>query len=240
MSKYEPIYRKIKSEIENGKYHNGDFLPSEKEYTEMFSCTRNTVRRAISLLTNEGYLIPQHGKGVQVIYEANTDKNIFTVGGIESFQEAIARNKQKVLTKVITFEETVVDEEISYKTGLDIGEEIYFVERIRYFDNKALIYDINYFLKKEVSNLTKEIAKKSIYEYLENELNITISNSRRRVYAEDANKKDKKYLDLDKYTYLLVVSGQVFNNKGVMFEYTESRHRPDHVCFVESAIRQKI
>ena len=99
---------------------------------------------------------------------------------------------------------------------------------------------MNYFLKKEVPSLTKEIAKKSIYDYIENELNITISNSRRRVYAEDANKKDHKYLDLGKYNYLLVVSGQVFNNKGVMFEYTESRHKPDLVCFVESAVREKI
>lgn len=238
MAKYEKIYKKIKSDIESGKYQRGDYLPSEKEYTEYFSCTRNTVRRALSLLTSETYIIPQHGKGVQVIYSANEDRNIFTVGGIESFAEAIQRNKQKVETKIACFKEIIVDEEISLLSGFDVGTKLFYIERLRYFNKKAIILDKNYFLKEEMPNLTKEIAKKSIYHYLENELHMSITNSRRRVTAEDATKQDKKLLDLDKYNYVLVVSGQVFNTKGIMFEYTQSRHRPDYVCFIESAVRQ--
>ena len=64
--KYEPIYRAIKEEILNGTYAFGDFLPSENTYTEQFRCTRNTVRRALSILTSEGFLMPQHGKGIYI------------------------------------------------------------------------------------------------------------------------------------------------------------------------------
>ena len=85
-----------------------------------------------------------------------------------------------------------------------------------------------------------EFTAQKIYHYLEDELHMTITTSRRRVTAEKASQKDEELLDLGSYDFVLVVSGQVFNSKGVMFEFTQSRHRPDQVCFVESAVRQRV
>lgn len=42
-AKYESIYHLIRKDITDGKYAFGDYLPSENEYAERFSCTRNTV-----------------------------------------------------------------------------------------------------------------------------------------------------------------------------------------------------
>ena len=64
-AKYETIYLQIRKDITSGKYQFGDYLPSENEYAERFDCTRNTVRRALSILTGEGYLQPRHGRGVR-------------------------------------------------------------------------------------------------------------------------------------------------------------------------------
>jgi len=217
-AKYEPIYRSIREDIETGKLGYGDFLPSENDYTEQFGCTRNTVRRALSMLTADGFVLPQHGRGVQVIYRPDENRSIFTIGGIESFAEALE----------------------NFSSGFDIGSELYYIERVRVVDGKALIFDTNIFLKSETDGLTPAIAGDSIYRYLENELHMTITTSRRRVTAEKAGARDKELLDLDSYDFVLVVTGQVFNSKGVMFEYTQSRHRPDQVCFVESAVRQKV
>ena len=239
-AKYEPIYRMIREEIESGKYSYGDFLPSENTYTSLFDCTRNTVRRALAMLAAEGFVLPQHGRGVQVIYRRDESQSIFTIGGIESFAEATDRNQKKVKTRINTFQIITADENLSMKTGFDIGSELYYIERVRVVDGMALIFDTNYFLKSETGNITPAIAASSIYHYLEDELHMTITTSRRRITAEKATAKDKQLLDLDSCDFVLVVSGQVFNAKGVMFEYTQSRHRPDQVCFVESAVRQKV
>lgn len=239
-AKYEPIYRLIREEIENGKYIYGDFLPSENTYTEMFDCTRNTVRRALSILAADGYVLPQHGRGVQVIYRPDENRSIFTIGGIESFAEATRRNQKPVETRINIFEIITADARLSIRTGFDIGSELYHIERTRIVDGKALIHDTNYFLKSETEGLSPDIAARSVYRYLEEDLHMTITTSRRRVTAEKATHMDMDNLDLDSYDFVLVVSGQVFNSKGVMFEYTQSRHRPDQVCFVESALRQKV
>lgn len=239
-AKYEPIYKQIKEDIVNGKYKVGEYLPSENTYADRYACTRNTVRRALGILTNEGYIIPQHGKGVQVIYDPTHIQNIFTVGGIESFDEARKRTNANVQTVVKIFQEIICDEQLSLMTGFDIGSKLYYIERIRIIDQIASIFDTNIFLASEAEGLTPEIAQKSIYNYLENNLHMSITTSRRRVTAEDATPKDEEYLNLDSHHFVLVVTGQVFNSKEIMFEYTQSRHRPDKACFVESATRQSL
>lgn len=237
--KYEMIYHSIKQSIENGKFPYHSYLPSEHEFIRIYDCTRNTVRRALTLLNQDGYILSQHGKGAQVIYQNDAEKNLFSIGGIESLQEATDRNNKKLKTKVIHFEETAIDEDTSLETGFDVGQEVYIVERVRIIDGEPLIHDRSIFLKSEVPNLTKKIAEKSIYQYLEEEKQIVITTSKRRVTAEKATAEDKRLLHSEKYDFVLVVSGQVFNSKGVMFEYTQSRHHPTKVCFVESALRTK-
>lgn len=239
-NKYEPIYRTIREEIETGKYHSGDYLPSENEFAARFGVTRNTVRRALSILTSEGFLLPQHGRGVQVLRQPHESRSIFTIGGIESFAEAAERSKMESYTRLLSFMEVTADEKISMRTGFDIGEKLYYIERIRYLDRQAVIYDTNIFLRSETPGLTPSIAASSIYDYLEDTLGMTITTSRRRVAAERATEKDRELLDLGSFDFILTVCGQVFNSRGIMFEFTESRHVPDKVCFVESAVRQKI
>ena len=164
----------------------------------------------------------------------------YTIGGIESFAEATRRNQKKVETRINTFQIIKADRKLSMKTGFDIGDELYYIERVRLFDSKALIFDTNYFLKSETEGLSPDIASKSIYHYLEDELHMTITTSRRRITAQQATERDRELLDLNHFDFILSVAGQVFNSRGVMFEYTESRHVPDQVCFVESAVRQKV
>ncbi len=238
-AKYEPIYNDIRNQIETGMLKFGDFLPSENEYAQKYDCTRNTIRRALSILTSDGYVLPQHGRGVQVIYQVPEDRSVFTIGGIESFREATQRNQTKISTKVIYFQTVVCDETISRMTGFDVGCELYFIQRVRTLNKKNIIFDTNILLKSEAEGLTKQIAENSIYEYLEGKLGMTITTSRKRITAEKATHTDRALLTLDDLDFVMVVTGQVFNSKGIMFEYTQSRHRPDQVCFVESAVRQK-
>ena len=46
--------------------------------------------------------------------------------------------------------------------------------------------------------------------------------------VEKMTQIDEKYLDLDDYNCLAVVTSQTYNGDGEMFEYTQSRHRPDY------------
>lgn len=237
-SKFEQIYKDLKEKIESGDYAYQDLLPSENTMVSIYNCSRNTIRRALSELTEQGYVQPLHGKGVRVIYQP-IDQAAFTIGGIESFKESAIRNHTKRHTEVLQFAEITADERLAAKTGFPVGSELYYLQRVRFLDGIALILDINMFLKSLVPNLTKEIAENSIYEYIENDLGMSIVTSKRKMTVERATQIDEKYLQLNDYNCLAVVTGQTFNADGIMFEYTQSRHRPDYFCFQDTATRKR-
>ena len=72
----------------------------------------------------------------------------------------------------------------------------------------------------------------------ENTLHMPIVTSKRKMTVERATPVDEKYLELNDYNCLAVVTGQTFNADGIMFEYTQSRHRPDYFCFQDTATRR--
>ena len=84
-SKFEEIYKDLKNHVRQGDYLYSELLPSENTLIGIYDCSRNTIRRAIAGLVEDGYVQSVHGKGVQVIYQPS-EKTNFTVGGIESFQ----------------------------------------------------------------------------------------------------------------------------------------------------------
>ncbi len=63
--------------------------------------------------------------------------------------------------------------------------------------------------------------------------------TQRRYTVEKATQLDRKYMDLQGYNCLMVVSNETFNKNGIQFEYTDSRHRPDRFVFYELAQRKK-
>ena len=62
-TKYAKLMEYIKDEIIMGRIKPGDQIPSENTLAQKLSLSRHTVRKAISILVNEGYLYTEHGRG---------------------------------------------------------------------------------------------------------------------------------------------------------------------------------
>ena len=237
-AKYEGIYHSIKKRIEAQDYPYQSLLPSENTLIEEYACSRNTVRRALAELVADGYVQTMQGRGVRVIYQP-VGKTTFTIGGIETFQETARRNHLHAVTKVTKFETVIADECFASKSGFSVGDELWSIERVRYLDGKALIRDVNYFLKEFVPGLTPEIAANSIFDYIENTLGMQIITSKRLITVEHVTARDEKLLDMGTYGCVVVVVNQTFNDAGLLFEYTQNRHHPDYFSFQDIATRKK-
>ena len=238
-AKYHHIYEILRERIESEEYPRSSTLPSEHTLIEEFDCSRNTIRRAIGLLAENGYVQSLQGKGVNIIYQTK-DQSELLFDEIESLKEAATRNKKDYETKIICFAELTVDEHIHRRTTFPVGKEIYYIQRVRYFNGTALIIDHNYFLKDIVGELTPEIAQYSIYEYIEKTLGEKIVTTKRKMTVEHITQIDEKYMDMKDYNCLAVVSSWTYNGDGIIFEFTQSRHRPDKFAFYDQAQRMKL
>lgn len=61
--KYFTLMEELKEEILSGRIAPGEKLPSENQLTEKYGLSRHTVRKALNLLEQEGYIEACHGKG---------------------------------------------------------------------------------------------------------------------------------------------------------------------------------
>ena len=83
-NKYLTIYKELANHIKNGKYKPNDLLPSETELMKAYNVSRDTIRKSLNILTQEGYIQKAQGKGSFVL---DINRFSFPVSGVVSFKE---------------------------------------------------------------------------------------------------------------------------------------------------------
>lgn len=69
-AKYQQIADRLRAAIESGELGPGERLPSEPDLVRDYDASRNTVRLAIALLTNQGLVVTRQGLGTFVLEPA--------------------------------------------------------------------------------------------------------------------------------------------------------------------------
>lgn len=234
-NKYQIIYNTIVDQIKRGEIAANTLLPSENELKDQYDTSRETIRKALNLLAQNGYIQKVRGKGSIVIDISKFD---FPVSGLVSFKELSEKMGKKART--IVNELSLVIKPNSYiKQQLQLSgkDSVWKVVRTREIGGNKIILDKDYLVKSFVPNLTEEICADSIYEYLENELNLKISFARKEIVIEEPTAEDRFLLDLDGFHNIVVIKNYVYLEDASLFQYTESRHRPDKFRFVDFARR---
>ena len=67
MAKYQVLADWIRQNIEDGTFQPGERLPSEQKFQEQFEVSRQTVRKALSVLEEAGILRSRQGSGTFVV-----------------------------------------------------------------------------------------------------------------------------------------------------------------------------
>ncbi|HEX5188073.1 MAG TPA: GntR family transcriptional regulator [Streptosporangiaceae bacterium] len=65
-AKYQEIADRLRGQIDSGTLQPGERLPSEPDLVRQFDASRNTVRLALALLTNQGLVVTRQGLGTFV------------------------------------------------------------------------------------------------------------------------------------------------------------------------------
>ncbi|MFV3012866.1 trehalose operon repressor [Clostridium botulinum] len=234
-SKYLTIYNEISSKIENNKVQSGEKLSSENKMMKEYNVSRDTIRKALNLLESNGYIQKVKGKGSFVL---DINKFDFPVSGLTSFKELSTKMGVESNTLVKELKLIKPDNFLMKQLNLSKNDDVWKVIRVREINNKKIILDKDFFNKKYVPLLTKDICENSIYEYLENELGLKISFAKKEITVQQATQEDKSYLDFENYNMIVVVKNYIYLDDMSLFQYTESRHRPDRFKFVEFARRK--
>ena len=232
-SKYHTIYLNLLNQIEEKKVKAGELLPSENELMKLYDASRDTIRKSLNLLAQNGYITKAKGKGSVVL---DNSRFSFPVSGVTSFKEMAETMQGSIETIVSQFEIVEADKDLKWELMIQEGN-VYLIERIRVIDQERIIRDIDHLNAQIIPNLTIAHAQDSLYDYIEHVLGLKISFAKKEITVQMATKKDYETLDMKQYTMVVSVKSFTYLEDATLFQYTESRHRPDKFQFIDFAKR---
>ncbi|HEM2750241.1 TPA: UTRA domain-containing protein [Streptococcus suis] len=235
MSKYKKVYADIKEKIEQNIWHANQEMPTENELMEIYSYSKDTIRKALSLLEMDGYIQKRQGRN-SIILDHNLVRKPF-VSELKTVSELNRSAHHQVQTELTNLYIVQGQPEVMKELEVDEKTDLYRVSRVRTIDGERLEYEISYFDRRIVPYLSKEVAEKSIYQYLENDLGLEISHSRREISFRFATEEEKSLLDLAGYDMVVSVTSTTYLSNGQAFQYGTITYRPDKVTFVSMAKR---
>lgn len=234
MKKYKIIFKDLEKAIYNQEYQVDDFLPTETDLAKHYQVSRDTIRKALDLLVQEGLVKKKHGSGSQVIKHEQID---FPVSELTSYQELMEKQGITSKTNVISIDRIIIDQNLAQKTGFNYNQQVWRVIRQRVVEGVASVIDIDYLAIQVVPTLTRAVAEQSIYAYLENELQLNISHALKEITIAQISEQDHILLDLGQDAHVVCIRSKVFLENGQQFQFTESRHKLEKFRFVDYAKR---
>lgn len=226
--KYYRIYEELLNDIQKGVYQNDNLFPSDTDLVKKFNVSRGTIREAIKLLFQQGFLIRKQGKGTFVTYrkiEQDAEKLI-------GFTELMKKHNLKPSAKVLKKEIVIPTANISHLMNLKTGKKVVRLIRLRYGDSQPLIVErsfFNYELFEPIFDM--DLEKNSIFELLHKKTKTELGNALQRIEAISAGKEEHQWLEVDLRTPLLLIKRLIKTKDQQIFQYSEDVYRSDRINF---------
>ena len=188
---YKKLYEDLRRQIVDGVYKEGDLLPSEHELCARYGVTRPTVRQALGSLVKDGFIRKHQGKG-SIVYKLPKGIGILSIAGTTSaLGEKNLRSEILVKPHVMPWP----DPFMYLLTDPQLRAGCIHMERIRYFNEKPIFYDVNYIPNINMPRFTmRNFENKSLFDILRREYGTEIIGGEQKLRAILADKQLSNYL----------------------------------------------
>lgn len=226
---YQVIEQDLMQKIKDGEYPEGTIIPKEMELANTYNVSRPTVRQAIQNLVNQGYLQRTKRLGT-VVMSPKIDQEFTQI--IESFNHEMERKGMSFKTTVVAFKKDVANVTVAKNLGLEVGEEVYKLIRLRYADEKPIVLVTTYIPYTLVTNLNHyDFTNESLYDVLKKE-QYPILRIRRTLDVIVSDETTSDLLDVEVGSPLFYFHSLGYSTNQVAIEYSISKYRGDTNTFV--------
>jgi len=155
---YVQVAETIKNRILSGYYREGEPIPSYRKLEKEFKISNATVRKAIDLLVQEGWISKRRGLGTNV-KTTRIDKIVWELSGnLQRLRDSSRHIELK--TEVLQIENIPCPEVIGKILALDTSGEIWRMRKIRKLGDTVMSYYISYTDLNTGQKIDKESAEK--------------------------------------------------------------------------------
>jgi len=207
---YRKLYEQLRKLIEDGIYSRGDLLPSENELCAVHNLTRPTVRNAMDMLVNEGFITRHQGKG-SIVQGKPKGIGILSLTGTTS-----AIGQENLTTRIIVKPHI---RKWDHAFGFEISEEeksigCIHMERLRLINDIPVFYDITIIPNLNLPRFTsRTFENRSLFEILRKYYQIQVKGGEQKILAITADQKIRQHFRVDKNHPILRLDRKMETNR---------------------------
>lgn len=211
MVKYLDIVKDLKEKIESDYYPSWSTLEGEVILSEIYQTSRMTIRKALNVLKDQGYIHTRQGSGIYV-------------NPPEFYQEQLLLTLSdkyhgpKLDSKVLMYEEIIGNNQLCKLFHVDKKSEFIHYKRVRLLNNDPIVLEETWMPKQLVPDLNVSHLSDSVMSYLEKSYHI--SHDFKQISAVRLNQTQAELLNKKRNALALAVRHHVYLIRSVLIQYT--------------------
>jgi DNA-binding GntR family transcriptional regulator len=228
-----PLYHQIALQLEaaivDGELPSGARLENETDLARRWGLSRPTLRRAIQELVAKGMLVRRRGIGTQVVNHGH--------GGVKrqlqltSLYDDLERAGRNPTTDVLVHRFTSADDEIAGLLGLEVGDNILYLERVRNADGEPLALMRNWLPAELAATFTRgQLTDGGLYALFRSK-GVSPRIAWQRVGARGTTAEEGRALSVRKGTCALTMERMTYDDTGRAVELGRHVYRADLYSF---------
>lgn len=215
---YEQVAHILAEEIAANKYERSCSIGTHAQLAVRFGVSIITIRKAISLLVQQGLVDVTQGKGTFVKSTRMSD-NLTRLTGVDNI---ISDSNMTGETRVITFE--MIDTPETFDTELkhSLGRRSLRLERLHIVESTPAAYAEIWLPMKYGEMITKlEVETNTIYQLYETKWHMSLGKGRQIIRADAASEKVAEALGVPQGSPVLSITRRAYTDSGQLVEYMQ-------------------
>lgn len=213
---YAEVVKCLRDRINSLEYKVGDIFPSEQKLALTLNISRNTLRKAMTVLVDEGLLEKRHGSGTYI-----RNKNIQpNISALKSFSENAQQAGKNCTSKVLKFMVIKSNAYISAQLRINLGDQVYYIRRLRFIEDKPVQLEDTWMSVALFPDLSLRDMVNSKFAYIEMNCGMTIAGCYETFMPVIPDKEVANLLNISLREPALQLTTQAIDINGVHLDYS--------------------
>jgi Transcriptional regulators len=226
---YFQVSLQLEAAIDRGDLVAGHRLDNEIELADSLGVSRPTMRRAIQELVDKGLLVRKRGVGTQVVH--GTLKRRVE---LSSLFDDLAKSHRNPTTEVLRVGRCPADHDIAVALGVDVGDEVVAIERLRRADGEALAVMRNW-LPPDLAPTEDGLRTHGLYALMRS-FGVHMRIANQRIGAIAATAVDARLLGVKRGAPLLTMERITYDDGGRPVELGRHVYRAESYTFETTVV----
>lgn len=225
---YVQVSQGLQGLIAQGVFKEGHALPSERDLAHQLGVSRVTVRQALKLLTDQGFLSRRQGSGTFVSLRRIEQP----LSALTGFTEDMRSRGLVPGGSLISFAITRPSPQEALSLGMSPMSEVVRVSRLRTASDIPLAIETSSIPVEIIGHLTpEEVTHRSLYAYLRDR-GYHPSRALQHLRAQSADHETAVLLEVPEGSPLLATERITRDANGRVLEYARALYRGDRYDFI--------